>query len=391
MRITRSPLFETGFRPFFLGASLHAVISMIIWLGVFTLKADIHLHNKLSMNWHAHEMIYGYAMAVIAGFLLTAVKNWTGLNTISGYRLLILFCLWLSARIFSFTGHLFSLKLAAVSDTIFTVFLIYGVAKPILKAGDRRQISIIAVLLLILVFNTVYYYGMVTNSYFMILSGIYTGLYLIIGLILILARRVIPFFTQRAVSSELSLRNFEFIDKLSPIFFVFFAVAYIYTDLKFITVLLAISLFIMHIVRLGCWYTHEIWRKPLLWILFVSYASIVSGFGMLVVSYIYKLPPFLFIHLFTVGGIGLMTIGMMSRVSLGHTGRNVYNNYPVLRWIFIPMILAVIFRVFMPLISEPHYILWIAVSQVLWIISFSIFFVFYCPILLSQRIDGKPG
>jgi len=364
---------------------------MIIWFVIYTLKADISLVNKLPMNWHAHEMIYGYAMAVIAGFLLTAVKNWTGLNTISGYKLFILFSLWLFARIFSFTNHIFLLKLAAVSDILFTIFLIYGITKPVLKAGDRRQTAIISVLLLITVFNIIYYYGIVTNSYFMITSGIYAGLYLIIGLILILARRVIPFFTQRVIGGDILLKNYGIIDGLSPIIFVCFAIADIFTDLKSITSILAISLFIMHIVRLGCWYTRGIWKEPLLWVLFVSYASIALGFGMMFVSYIYNLPQFLYIHLFTIGGIGLLTIGMMSRVSLGHTGRNVYGNYPVLRWIFIPMILAGIFRVFMPIVSQPQYALWIAVSQVLWVISFAIFIIYYFPILLSPRVDGQPG
>jgi len=139
------------------------------------------------------------------------------------------------------------------------------------------------------------------------------------------------------------------------------------------------------------WHTKGLWHKPLLWVLYLAYGWIVLGFALKVSAFAFGISPFLAIHAFAVGGIGMMTMGMMARVSLGHTGRDVLEPPSALFWIFAILFMGTVIRVIFPLLNPVHYILWIGLSQVLWMISFSVFLMLYLPILVSPRIDGKPG
>jgi len=144
-------------------------------------------------------------------------------------------------------------------------------------------------------------------------------------------------------------------------------------------------------LRLHGWYSAGIWRKSLLWILYIAYAWITAAFGLKAAGLWLSINPMLTIHAFTFGGIGLMTLGMMARVALGHTGRNVFEPPTILKWIFISAIAGSIVRVLFPLFVPQFYSLWISLSQILWIISFGFFVFIYAPILYKPRIDGKYG
>jgi len=151
-------LFNLGFRPFFLGAGIFAIISMSLWMGVYVFQLPLPITGISSFQWHAHEMIYGFAMAVIAGFLLTAVKNWTGVQTLYGFGLFGLVALWMLPRILFLFGTPW-IFIAGFFDLLFALCLIGSILYPIIKVKQWKQLGIIAVLALLTSANGCFYLG----------------------------------------------------------------------------------------------------------------------------------------------------------------------------------------------------------------------------------------
>ena len=183
-------IFNLGFRAFFAGASIFSCISIACWLTIYAGMNDIFSSNAIfsffgfknlsPFQWHAHEMIYGYSLAVIAGFLLTAVKNWTGLQTTHGYPLAILFSIWALARIFWLAGEQW-LLIAALFDMTFICALIIAVASPIFATKQWRQMAILSKLFLLAFGNLAFYLDAFSNFENGIRIGLYGGLYLVIA------------------------------------------------------------------------------------------------------------------------------------------------------------------------------------------------------------------
>jgi uncharacterized protein involved in response to NO len=384
-------LFQLGFRPFFSAAGLFAVIAMLLWLQMYVYSKQLPLSAVFQMTWHAHEMIYGYAMAAVAGFLLTAVGNWTGIPTLRGRTLAALFTLWLVARVAWFIPWEYSALLAAAAEALFILGLIVGISLPVIRVRQWKQLGIISKLWLILAADGLFYAGVLGYLEQGVRWGLYSGLYLILALIFVMARRVLPFFIERGVDEACSSNNRLWIDIASLVLFLIWAALDIFTQQGTVIALMSVGLFAVHAWRLYDWHTAGIWKKPLLWSLYLGYASLTLGFLLKALSIWQGLSPGLVVHTFAVGGIGLMTIGMMSRVALGHTGRDVFNPPRILEPIFILIIFAAISRVALPLVDPAHYTIWIATSQVFWILGFALFSAVYIPQLVRPRIDGRPG
>ncbi len=176
---------------YFLGASCYALCLMFCWGGLFFLNLQMELYNMSIFQWHAHELIFGYAGAVIAGFLLTAVKNWTNIETLTGKPLLFLFSIWLLARL----GWLFAPKLQiilGVLDLAFFIILLLVIAKPIIKSKQWRQLAITSKLLILIIANGIFYAGSLGILSKGIYFGIYLGLIVEITMILTIIRRIFP-------------------------------------------------------------------------------------------------------------------------------------------------------------------------------------------------------
>jgi len=165
----------------------------------------------------------------------------------------------------------------------------------------------------------------------------------------------------------------------------------VFTGYDTVTGILAVLLTLLHSLRLAGWYTNKIWNKSLVWVLVAAYASFILGFALKALAVFAGISPFLSVHAFTAGGIGLLTIGMMSRVSLGHTGRSVFEPPAIILWSFVLLSLSVVFRVLFPLFNMELYVYWIGISQALWMLAFAIFVAVYAPMLLSARVDGRDG
>ncbi|WP_455234169.1 NnrS family protein [Thiogranum longum] len=380
-----------GFRPFFLAAGGFAVLSVLVWFASYSLEWRFAFGGLAPVTWHAHEMVYGYSMAVVAGFLLTAVSNWSGMPTLRGVSLLLLFLFWLLARLFLLLAGGDFLFAAASFDVLFMAVLVAAISGPIVRAKLWLNLAIVGKILLLLASNLVFYFGAAGKLEQGVYWGLYSGLYLILALIFTLSRRVLPFFIERGVGYPVKLYNNKWIDVGSLLLFLGFWLAELVAPNGPVVALLASALFVLNLVRLLGWYTHGIWHKPLLWILYLAYAMLVVGFALKAAVFFIGLSPYIALHAFAVGGIGMMTLGMMTRVALGHTGRNVFEPPPVLFWIFSVLFVGVLVRVVIPMFDPSHYRLWIGVSQWLWIAAFAAFFVVYFPMLTRTRVDGRDG
>lgn len=383
-----TPLFNIGFRPFFLLAGLYSVLSILIWLLVYSTSLELPLQSIPSYQWHAHEMIYGYCLAVIAGFLLTASKNWTGVQTLHGIPLLLLTLLWFNARVCLFLGHVIS---ASIFDLLFNIILSFAILYPIAKVRQWRQLSIIMLLILFIVGNSMFYLGAFNIFEQGITFGIYCGLYLVIGMILIIARRVIPMFIERGVGYSVSLYNSKWIDLSSTLCFIVFFISELILVNHTFSSYAALMLFFINSFRLLYWHTPGIWKKPMLWSLYLSMWFICFGFLLFFSGHYFWVSKFLAIHAFSYGGIGAITLAMMSRVALGHTGRNISAPPRLISFVFGVMLAGGVVRVILPLFIPSHYLSWIVLSQILWVIAFIAFICIYFPILIRPRIDGKAG
>jgi uncharacterized protein involved in response to NO len=385
-------LFELGFRPFFSAAGLFAVTSVLVWMAIYVFAAPLSPGGLPPTFWHAHEMVFGYAMAVVAGFLLTAVSNWTGIATLRGAALAALFLLWLAARAAYFLPIKSALAVAALADLLFALGLLVGVTLPVSRVKQWKQLGIVSMLCLILAANAVFFAGAMGYLDQGISWGLYAGLYLLLALVFVMARRVIPFFIERGVDEAFSARNRLWIDIASLVLFLVWAVLDVFTGQATLVAWVSAALLVIHAWRMRDWYTAGIWKKPLLWSLYLGYAFLVLGFALKALSVWQGVSSTsLALHAFAFGGIGLMTIGMMSRVALGHTGRSVFESPGVLAPMFALILLGALTRVVVPLFAESHYVLWIAASQVLWVLGFGIFSAVYIPRLIRPRIDGRRG
>jgi uncharacterized protein involved in response to NO len=221
--------------------------------------------------------------------------------------------------------------------------------------------------------------------------GNYAGLYLVLGIVLFMGRRVIPFFTEKGVGYAVELKNDRWNDIASFVLYPPFLLGEIFFPRHFMGALLAAGLFILNSLRVNGWHTMGIWQKPLLWGLFAGFIMINLGFLLRALMPVTAIPHYLPLHAFAVGGIGIVTVSMMARVTLGHTGRNVHQAPPVMSLLLGSMVLATAIRLFMPLLDSGHYQFWIAISGLIWIISFVLFAVVFIPLLIRPRVDGKYG
>lgn len=383
-------LFNLGFRPFFLGASIFAIFSIFAWMLAYFSFSKVIVTNISLSQWHAHEMLYGYGMAVVAGFLLTAVKNWTGIATLHGKPLMVLFLLWCSARLLFLFGTDF-LAWAAVADLLFGLMLIVAIAIPIVKAKQWIQLAVVSKIILLWVGNWLFYlgcFGVISSGMLYAING---AVLLFISLILMIGRRVIPFFIERGVDYKIQLKQYKWLDISILVVFLALFLNVIFIQNAAVTKLSAGILFTLNGYRLYNWHTVGLWRVPLLWSLYLSAWLINLGFLCYGLQALWSHLPVLTLHIFTVGGIGLMTLSMMSRVALGHTGRDVRKPSRWLSLAFAGMLASVIFRAVLPMALSQYYVNWVFIASVFWIVSFAIFVVIYAPILLKPRADGTYG
>ena len=384
-------LWAIGFRPFFLTGSLVSMGLILYWALVY-FTGNLPGGYLDVITWHAHEMIYGFVISIVAGFLLTASANWTQTKPASGRKLLILFILWMAGRL-AMLISLFEWPIPPVLffiiDFLFIPMLAYTLAPPLLAARQLRNIQFIPVLSLLALGNLVIHLSaleVIDADYGS--RGIYLGVNLILLIMVIIGGRIIPFFSHNALPG-LKPKRIEWLEKAvigSLWVYIFFD----FTNYSTLTGWAALVAGILNFSRLTGWKSWKTIGNPLVWILHLGYFWIAAGFILIFLSEITDLlPRSVAIHAFTAGAMGTFIIGMMSRVSLGHTGRPLkLAKGMVVSYILITA--SGVVRVALGFFPD-IYAHGILCAGLLWAISFLLFIFYYWKILTGPRADGRPG
>ena len=373
-----------GFRPFFLMGIWFAVLLMSLFL--FGFATGTWHYNYFDMPlWHAHEMVFGYAVAIIAGFLLTSVRNWTGLATPSGLPLAFLALLWLAPRLISSTPippYMF-----AMLDILFLPLLALLLGRLILKAKQPRNYPVPVLLLLLALCNTAVHLEVLGLFEHIAHQAIQIAVCLMVAIIALIGGRVVPFFMQRSAGRKPEAS--QWIEKLAlpSVLLVAFTLM---TNLTWLIAFAALATAMIHGLRLFSWFDRSILQEPMLWVLHIGYGWLVAGFLIYAVSILLDISTTQAIHAWTLGAIGTFTLGMIARVALGHSGR-VIKALPWMKTAFVLISIATLVRVVLPLIEPELFDSAIYFSAICWIAAFIITAIRYSSILLRAREDGKPG
>lgn len=376
------PLLSIGFRPFFLLAALIAVLFVPCWLAMLLL--GMSWPSPLpGVLWHAHEMLFGYTSAVIAGFLLTATQNWTGQVTARGGSLAALCALWLAGRIACATGAALPF-LAAAIDVSFLPVLALVVARPIARTRNRRNAVMPLALLALAAANAWSWAGVLQPDALAILRAQRVALDAIALLIVVIGGRVIPVFTTNAVPGT-TLRASNALDHLG----IASMGALIATDALApqspMAIYCAALAALLNGLRLWGWGGSRTFRLPILSVLHVGFACTAFALGLRALAlHTAAIAESVATHTLTIGGIGLMTLGMMARVALGHTGRPLVLARAVVVALYA-LTLSALIRVVGPLVLAQDYALVLLASGLLWTLAFILYLVHYLPILLAPR------
>lgn len=378
-------LFNLGFRPFFLGGAISAALLIGLWLVIYS-RGYQPGYYSYGVYWHAHEMLFGYTLAIIAGFLLTAVRNWTSIQTPHGKPLALLFLLWLCARLMPLFGSL-PPELVAIVDLSFAPMLAGAIGWPIIRSGNYRNLIFIPLLLAFFIANSLVHLQLLGITTGTADLGFQLALFLVITIISLIGGRVIPFFTERGVQG-VNCRRFSWIEKgIIPLTLLWLICSL--TPWQPVTLFLSGLLAVVHLVRLAGWFNPAILRVPLVWILQLGYLFIVLGFALYTLTLADMLSKSIAYHAFAAGGIGGLTLGMMARVSLGHTGRPLQVP-PLIICAFVLMLLSAVIRVSVIALPLP-YLASLHLSGSLWVLSWILFVAYYLPILVKPRVDGVYG
>jgi uncharacterized protein involved in response to NO len=375
-----------GFRPFFLAAGVYAVVMMALWLLV--LNGTLKIGHLSPLVWHGHEMLFGFTVAVIGGFLLTAAQNWTGLKMPSGWPLAGLFVLWLAGRVgFLIPG--LPVGLVALLDLLFLPVLALTLAWTIIKARQLKNAPFPLLLLVLATANGMVHLEALGRPAASLSLGLYLATYVVVTIIVMMGGRVIPSFTDNKLQTR--ARRWTLIEWLVPVATLGALLAVLIAPRSITATVLAALAAGVHGIRLAGWYTRKIWSVPLLWILHLGYAWVVVGFALLALSAAgVHATAMSSLHAFTAGSVGALTLGMMARVSLGHTGR-MLEPAPIMTLAFVAINLAALVRVGAPLLVPEARVQSLELAGLLWIVAFGLFVAVYTPFLLRARADGKPG
>ncbi len=378
------PFWGRGFRPFFMAGSLYAIISILLWAGVYSGHVVPPGIFADPVAWHAHEMIYGFAMAIVTGFLLTAVANWTGGAPVRQIQLLALCGLWIAGRIvMNFSG--LPAALVLVAELSFIPALAISLSVPLLKSWNTRNFIFLGLLTILWVCDIVF---MVNPDRL----PLYIALVPVLMMISLIGGRIIPAFTVGALRRkgiDVRIHDQHKMDALALLSLAAVAVTLWVAGIS--SVFFAIACLVsaaIHLLRMRHYHTLRTFNDSMLWILHAGYGWLVVGLAMAGISGFGMVIFPVALHAITVGAIGSMTLGMMCRVTLGHTGRDLTSGMATTA-AFLLMQLATVLRVFGPVIMPDHYTGWVVSSGILWAVCFAIYFVLYAPMLWQPRPDGK--
>ena len=387
-------LFNYGFRPFFLAAGLFAVLSVGVWLLQYAGHADLGLASAPAL-WHAHEMLFGYSMAAVAGFFLTVVPNWTRAKAQKGPVLMILAVLWLLGRVAMWSQAVLPYGLVMIVDMSFLVTLSAVVVRPLLDPQHRRQVVFVPILLSLIAANAMMHLDVLGFSLLGVdwgLRGAMLGLDATIVLIAVMGGRVTPSFTSSFIGHadpSIKVQQRPRLDRAVMVAtWAVLAVDLVWPE-RWLGGAVALVAAALHLARLAGWQSLRTLGNPILWVLHLGYLWLVVGLAFKGGADFGVMAQTDALHALTIGAIGTMTMAIMTRASLGHTGR-VIRAHPVIVAAYVLLSVATVSRLAVMAVPDAAVALALG-SGVAWILAFGAFVVVYAPILWHPRIDGRPG
>jgi uncharacterized protein involved in response to NO len=370
-----------GFRPFFLFAAAWSAAAVALWIPL--LKGSLYLPTALDpIQWHTHELIFGYVPGVIAGFLLTAVPNWTGRLPVAGAPLLALFLVWAFGRLAVLCSARIGLRLAGCIDLSFLIVLASIIARELVVGGNIRNAGVLALVGLLLIANMLSY----AEVFFSFGRGLGNrlGIAVILVLIMLIGGRIIPSFTRNWLTRRATGRTPAPFGRLDVATIVASSIAlavWVTVPEGQATALLGLIACALNTIRLYRWAGERTFAEPLVLILHVAYAFVPLGFFLLLLATVWPeiVSPTGALHAWTVGAIGIMTLAVMTRASLGHTGRPLTASRPI-QFIYVAAMIAVLARLVAAfgLLREPM----LNLSASAWVLAFVGFVVVYAPLLI---------
>jgi len=383
------PLFRLGFRPFFLVGTVFGVISILVWSLILIGKMTLPSQLPASI-WHGHEMLFGFSGAIMLGFLLTAVQNWTGQPGLKGKNLACLFTLWLMARLalFALPAELFWLTF--ILEISWMPLAAIALAKAVILTKQWKNLFFVPLLTIMSLLNAVSLLAIQSYNYFIAQQAIWSMLFLVLFIIAVMGGRVIPFFTAKGTGTEKAtlILALEYLC-LAPLLIL--AILVWLPSLGAFSVPLTLLAGSANLVRLIRWKPLLTLPIPLLWSLHLSYFLLSIGLVFYAAGLIIPaVNSTSMIHLSAIGGIGGVILAMISRVSLGHTGRALNPS----KWMsvaFIATALSALARVVLPYLMPNLPSMAYAISALFWCSAFTLFIIFYAKMLLSARLDKRPG
>lgn len=374
-----------GFRPFFLLAGAFAVLAIAAWIGALTLGWDVGGDYGM-LNWHAHEMLFGYTSAALAGFMLTAIPNWTGRLPVSGLPLLGLALLWIAGRLAIAMPGVLGLAPSLLVDACFLPVLAVVAGIEIVSGRNWKNLKILAGLVALSVANAAFHISVVFNG--LALEASRAGVAIYIMLIVIVGGRIVPSFTRnwlvKAASPRLPAPFGRF--DISAIAWLLVAlVLWVALPEHVITAVAAAAAAVLHAARLYRWHG---WRtdEPLLLALHGGYAFVPLGMAAVALAALGWIAAASALHVLTVGAIGGMTLAVMTRASLGHTGRPLKAS-ALTSLAYLALAFSAVLRPFAELIPSQYHVL-LSLGGACWLVAFGLFSLEFGPILLSARNKG---
>lgn len=384
-------LFNYGFRPFFLLAGVQAVVAMTVWLAVLH-GTGWEMAWLAPTQWHAHEMIFGFVVAALAGFLLTAVASWTGQRGFAGPPLMVLVAIWLGGRIAMAPGLGVPQPLAAAMDLAFLPAVAFAVAPSLIRAGNVRNFPLVAFLVLLFAANLLFHAPDLAAR--LGIRGLTLAVDTILLMVVLVGGRIVPAFTGNALRTrhaDARIAPFGWVDRAALAAAATVLVVDLITPEGRLAGAVALIACVLHAWRLSRWQGWLTRGMPIAWVLHVAYAWIPVGLGLKALWLLWQLPVgAVWLHALTAGAYATMILAVMTRAALGHTGRPLVAAKPIVA-AYLLVTLAALTRVFAPVVAPAMPQVTWTVAGTLWITAFLLYCAVYAPILSRPRADGRPG
>jgi uncharacterized protein involved in response to NO len=377
-----------GFRPFFLLAGIHAVLAIPLWLS-FLSGAGFAMPALAPLAWHAHEMLFGFVAAAVAGFLLTAVPSWTGQRGYAGMPLLALALLWISGRVVLTAPTGLTPFAVAVVDLAFLPALALTILPALRRSGNRRNLVFIGLLATLFASNLHFHLAGAGK-----VEPLMLAVNVVLLMVALVGGRILPAFTSSGLKRrglDVRIRRYPLIDNAA----LAATLAVVLIDLvlprSIFAAAAAACAALLLALRMSRWQGHRGLKDPLIWVLHLAYLWLPVGLA-LKAAWLFgaAIPDTSWLHALTAGAFSTMILAVMSRASLGHTGRELSAPGPVVGAYYLIGLAAAV-RVFGPMLPVGAGWSWMVASGTLWSLAFLLFCVVYAPILCSPRVDGRPG